>query len=43
MAKPTIKQLYRDPSITDFMPDELVINVTDSTLFYKAKSKVYKV
>jgi hypothetical protein len=37
-----IKIKYKDPKSTDFGPNDLVINVKEGTIFYKAESKIFK-
>ena len=37
-----IKIKYKDPKSTDFGPNDLVINVKEGTIFYKAGSKIFK-
>ena len=38
-----IKIKYRDPKITDFKPEDIILNITNGTLFYKSKSKIFKI
>ena len=37
-----IKTKYKDPQISDFKPDDIVINIAEGTLFYKANNKLFK-
>ena len=39
----SIKIQNRDPKITDFSSGEFVINISEGTLFYKAKTNLYKI
>ena len=38
-----IKIKHRDPKTTDFKPEDIIINISEGTLFYKSKTGLFKV